>query len=153
VHRTFSKDVLPHLPDAQLWMVSDYCLESDGVRWFATPSDDELAELYSRAWVLAAPSLSEGFGVYYLEAMATDTMIVATPNTGAVYVLDQGRAGRLVADELFGPAIVEGLTDPDLRARYVASGRTRAAEFSWAGVVDAHVRAYKLAIARWSGRR
>src|SRR5918994_6608482 len=59
LHRIFLEEVLPRVPDAQLWMVSDHCVESDGVRWFATPSDEELAELYSRAWVLAAPSLYE----------------------------------------------------------------------------------------------
>jgi glycosyltransferase involved in cell wall biosynthesis len=151
MHETFLRDVLPRVPDAQLWMVSDHCAKTDGVRWFRTPSDEELGELYSRAWVLAAPSLYEGLGIYYLEAMATDTMIVATPNTGSAYVLDQGRAGRLVTDEDFGQAIVDGLSDPDLRAHYVARGRDRAAEFSWDSVVEAHVRAYELAIARWSG--
>ena len=150
LHRTFVRDVLPRVPDAQLWMVSDHCVEADRVRWFRTPSDEELAELYSRCWVLAAPSLYEGFGIYYLEAMATDTMIVATPNTGSLYVLDQGRAGRLVTDEQFGQAIVESLSDPDDRARYVARGRERVTEFSWEKVVEAHVRAYDLAIARWS---
>ena len=95
----FHREVVPRLPDAQLWMVSDHCVETDRVRWFARPSDDELGELYSRAWVLAAPSLYEGFGVYYLEAMASDTMVVATPNPGSMYVLDQGRAGRLVQDD------------------------------------------------------
>jgi phosphatidyl-myo-inositol alpha-mannosyltransferase len=151
VHRTFLREVQPRLPDAQLWMVSDHCIETGGVRWFSTPSDEELADLYSRAWVLAAPSLYEGFGVFYLEAMASDTMIVATPNPGSVYVLDQGRAGRLVQDEQFGQAIVEALSNSALRARYVLQGRERVQEFSWARIVEAHVRAYELAIARWSG--
>jgi glycosyltransferase involved in cell wall biosynthesis len=151
VHRTFLREVQPRLPDAQLWMVSDQCIETGRVRWFATPSDEELADLYSRAWVLAAPSLYEGFGVFYLEAMASDTMIVATPNPGSVYVLDQGRAGRLVQDEQFGHAIVEALSNSALRGRYVLQGRERVQEFSWARIVEAHVRAYELAIARWSG--
>ena len=142
---------MPRIPNAQLWMVSDHCIETDRVRWFARPSDEELGELYSRAWVLAAPSLYEGFGVYYLEAMASDTMVVATPNPGSVYVLDQGRAGRLVQDEQFGQAIVEALSSSALRARYASQGRERVKEFSWARSVEAHVRAYELAIARWSG--
>ena len=150
LHRTFTDEVLPRVPDAQLWMVSDHCVETDRVRWFARPSDEELAELYSRAWVLAAPSLYEGFGVYYLEAMASDTMVVATPNPGSIYVLDQGRAGRLVEDAAMGPAIAEALESPEMRAEYVARGRERVGDFSWAKVVEDHIRAYELAIERWS---
>ena len=151
LYDAFVREVLPRVPEAQLWMVSDHCVETDGVRWFASPSDDELAELYSRAWVLAAPSVYEGFGVYYLEAMASGTMIVATPNPGSVYVLDQGDAGRLVEDENFGEGIVEALLSSDLRDRYVSVGRKRAEQFSWGKAVDAHLRAYELAIARWPG--
>jgi glycosyltransferase involved in cell wall biosynthesis len=150
LHRAFTEEVLPRIPEAQLWMVSDYCVETDRVRWFARPSDEELAELYSRAWVLAAPSLYEGFGIYYLEAMASDTMVVATPNPGSNYVLDQGRAGRLAEDDAFGQAIVEALESADLRARYVARGRDRVDDFSWEKVVDDHIRAYELGIERWS---
>ena len=153
LHRIFLEEVLPRVPDAQLWMVSDHCVESDGVRWFATPSDEELAELYSRAWVLAAPSLYEGFGVFYLEAMASDTMVVATPNPGSVYVLDQGAAGQLVSDDHFGQGIIEALSSTEMRARYISRGRERANEFSWERVVDAHVRAYELAIARWPAQQ
>jgi glycosyltransferase involved in cell wall biosynthesis len=151
LHETFLREVRPRVPDAQLWMVSDHCEETDGVRWFPRPSDEELAELYSRAWVLAAPSLYEGFGVYYLEAMASDTMVVATPNPGSEYVLDLGKAGRLVSDEGFGQAIVDALESAEVRDRYISRGRERVAEFSWAKVVEAHIRAYELAIARWSG--
>jgi phosphatidyl-myo-inositol alpha-mannosyltransferase len=151
LHRTFIQEVLPRVPDAQLWMVSDHCVQTDGVRWFATPSDEKLAELYSQAWVLAAPSIYEGFGVFYLEAMASDTMVVATPNPGSVYVLDQGAAGHLVSDDQFGQGIVEGLSSSEMRAGYVSRGRERASQFAWERVVDAHVRAYELAIARWPG--
>jgi glycosyltransferase involved in cell wall biosynthesis len=150
LHRVFTEEVLPRVPDAQLWMVTDHCVEAYHVRWFARPSDEELSELYSRAWVLAAPSLYEGFGVYYLESMASETMVVATPNPGSNYVLDQGRAGRLVQDADFGEAISEALESPEMRADYVARGLERVGDFSWEKVVEDHVRAYELAIERWS---
>ncbi len=150
LHRAFTEEILPRLPEAQLWMVSDYCIETDRVRWFEKPSDEELGELYSRAWVLAAPSLYEGFGVYYLEAMASETMVVATPNPGSNYVLDQGRAGRLVQDGAFGRAIIEALESPEIRDGFVARGRERVGDFSWEKAVEDHIRAYELAIERWS---
>ena len=150
LHRIFTEEVVHSIPNAQLWMVSDHCVETDRVRWFARPSDDELGELYSRAWVLAAPSLYEGFGLYYLEAMASETMVVASPNPGSMYVLDQGRAGRLVEDDSFGRTIAEALENDEMRAGYVARGRERAGNFSWAKAVEDHIQAYELAIERWS---
>ena len=153
LHRIFTEEVVHRIPNAQLWMVSDHCVETDRVRWFARPSDDELGELYSRAWVLAAPSLYEGFGLYYLEAMASETMVVASPNPGSMYVLDQGRAGRLVQDDNFGRTIAEALENDDMRAGYVARGRERAGDFSWTKAVEDHIQAYELAIERWSRRR
>jgi phosphatidylinositol alpha-mannosyltransferase len=150
LHRVFTEEVRSRIPNAELWMVSDHCVETAGVRWLERPSDEELAELYSRAWVLAAPSLYEGFGVYYLEAMVSETMVIATPNPGSTYVLDQGRAGLLVEDDAFGRAIADALESPEMRGGYVARGRQRAEDFSWARAVEDHVHAYELAIERWS---
>jgi glycosyltransferase involved in cell wall biosynthesis len=150
LHRAFTEEILPRIPEAELWMVSDHCVETERVRWFARPSDEELGDLYSRSWVLAAPSLYEGFGMYYLEAMAAETMVVATPNPGSTYVLDQGRAGRLVEDGAFSGAIIEALESAELRAGYLARGRDRVRDFSWEKVVESHLRGYELAIERWS---
>ena len=91
LHDVFEREVLPRVPDAQLWMVSDHCVESERVRWFARPSDEE-----------------------------------------------------------FGRALVEGLSSADVRERYVERGRERVKRFSWERVVEDHIRAYELAIARFS---
>ena len=53
-------------------------LEGDDVRWIGYVSDDQLAELYRSAAVLAYPSSFEGFGLPIVEAMASGTPVVAS---------------------------------------------------------------------------
>ncbi len=52
---------------------------------------EKLCELYQRAWILCLPSTYEGFGVPYIEAMASGTVAVASPNPGAKEILDNGK--------------------------------------------------------------
>jgi glycosyltransferase involved in cell wall biosynthesis len=147
------RDVIrPAVPDAELWMVADRAEEGDGVRWFHAPSDEELSALYRRAWAFCLPSRYEGLGMPYLEAMAHGVPVVASPNPGAQDVLGAGRWGRIVEDDQLGPALLELLTDPDLRRSLSDLGRERARDFAWDRVIADHEAAYALAIHRHSGR-
>jgi glycosyltransferase involved in cell wall biosynthesis len=96
-------------------------------------SEPELAALYEAALAYVFVSLSEGFGLPGLEAMVAGVPVVA------------GRAGSLPeiyreAAEYCDPGDVESIAaalervagDEELRARLIALGRRRAAEFSWA---------------------
>jgi glycosyltransferase involved in cell wall biosynthesis len=139
----FERNVLAVEPNAQLWMVSDRCEESPQVRWFEAPSDADLTDLFSRAWAFCLPSTYEGFGIPYIEAMAAGTAVVATPNPGSRMVLEASGSGLLVADHELGDALVRVLTEPDLRAGLVDTGRKRAADFDWNRVVAAHESAYR----------
>jgi glycosyltransferase involved in cell wall biosynthesis len=143
----FERDVLPVHPDAELWMVSDHCEESAHVRWFPTPSDPELADLFQRAWAFSLPSSYEGFGIPYLEAMAAGAAVVASPNQGARMIEGGTGSGLLVPDAELGPSIARVLGDPDLRASLVQAGRRRVSHFSWEKVVAAHEQAYEEAVA------
>ncbi len=87
--------VLPRVPHARLWMVCDDAPPAPGVDVLGRLSDEELAERCRRAWVFCLPSEYEAFGVPYIEAMASGTAVVATPNRGAREVLDDGRIGVL----------------------------------------------------------
>jgi glycosyltransferase involved in cell wall biosynthesis len=153
LHHVFLDYVLPRVPDAQLWMVSDRCVSSPGVRWLNAPDDDELMGLYRRAWVMCHPSRYEGFGIPYLEAMANGVPIVSSPNPGAKYVLgEQLAALTLVDDQELGPALVGLLTDAAARRARAEQGRQRVRRFSWDRVVDRHLDAYRAAIARFEDR-
>lgn len=149
--QAFREVVRPAVPNAELWMVSDRCEPADGVRWHPHPGEAELNDLYRRAWAFCLPSAYEGFGLPYIEAMSFGVPIVATPNFGALSVLEG--AGRVVAATDLGGALVELLRHPDLRSELSSLGRARARDFAWSRVVAEHERAYRLAIERWSRRR
>ncbi len=139
----FTSQVLPALPTAELWMVSDRCEPSPQVRWFGAPADAELGELFRSAWVFCLPSTYEGFGIPYIEAMAADTPVVATPNPGSTMILEDGMSGLLAADDELGPALVRLLEEPGLRMRLVEAGRRRVRDFTWEKVVGAHEAVYR----------
>lgn len=152
LHRIFTQEVRPRLPDAQLWMVSNHAEAGNGVCWFARPSDAELRDLYRRAWTFCLPSSYEGFGLPYLEALASGLDVIATPNFGALSML-QG-AGRIVSDEGLGDALVASLSAPPAdRVKVAADARRRADDYAWPAIVAAHEAAYKLAAARHAGAR
>jgi phosphatidylinositol alpha-mannosyltransferase len=148
LHRVFREQIQPAVPDAELWMVAESCEPADGVRWFETPSDAELRELYSRAWVFCLPSSYEGLGIPYLEAMAAGIPVVASPNPGARMLLEQGRRGVIAEDDELGQRLIELLREPARRQRWAAAGTERAKEFSWEQICERHEQAYRDAIER-----
>ncbi len=142
----FCNHVLPGVPDAELVMVSDTvsddCAAHPNVRVLDRPDDDTLAAWYRRAWVFAYPSVYEGFGLPYIEAMASGTPVVASPNPGAEYVLDKGTYGALVGDNAFAATLTAVLRNPEQRDHMEAQGLRRASAFSWRAIAQRHAAAY-----------
>jgi len=97
----------------------------------------ELASWYVRASVFAFPSLDEGFGMPVLEAMAAGVPVVTSNRSALPEVA--GDAALLVnpedTDDLTG-ALRQLTTDLQLRSKLSATGRTRAAMFSWERTVE-----------------
>ncbi len=140
---TFQKEIQPSLPDAELWVVRGDKVDTEGVRWFGRVDTNKLAWLYREAWVFCLPSIYEGFGIPYVEAMASGTPVVATPNAGAQEVLDHGRAGLIVSDAELGVTLRRVLTDATLRAEYRERGLDRAKQFAWDVVAAQYEKLYE----------
>lgn len=132
----FTREVQPAFPDATLCMVGERGPERPGVRYRTGVSDTALAALYQRAWLYASPSVYEGFGLPYLEAMACGTPVVATANPGSLEVLDNGRYGALASDADFARVLKTLLADAPQRAGLGASGLRRVREFSLERMLD-----------------
>lgn len=147
----FTDVVRPALPEAELWMVAEDVPLVPGVVRLGRVSDEALVRLYHAAWVFALPSSYEGFGIPYLEAQAAGVPVVATPNPGARYVLDGGRAGLLVEDEDLGPALLRLLLDASERGRLSAAGLVRSRELALSRVVDTYEEIYHSLLQRRAG--
>jgi glycosyltransferase involved in cell wall biosynthesis len=138
----FSRVIRPALPEAKMWMVCGDAPQEPGVTVFGHVDEAKLADLYRRAWVFCLPSSYEGFGVPYIEAMASGTPVVATRNVGAVEVLDHGKFGVLVEPRDLGQEILCLLRDPDRREQLSKAGLCRARDFSWDSIVCQYERIY-----------
>lgn len=105
---------------------------SDAVVTPGWVSDDELATLYRSATACLVPSLSEGFGLPPLEAMASGTPVVAARSGSLPEILGDAAFFATPQDPAsFASAVVSLVRDHDLRARMVRRGVGRAAQFSW----------------------
>jgi glycosyltransferase involved in cell wall biosynthesis len=150
----FEREVVPRIPDARLIMVSDEVgVDRPWITHLPRPDDAELRQLFAEAWVFCLPSSYEGFGIPYLEAMAAGTPVLATSNPGADYLTLHGTVGRVVELADLGGALVELLQDSEERARLSQRGRSRAEEFSWDAICDAHLEAYRDAMRVWAPQR
>ncbi len=140
--RTFLKEVRQSVPNAQLWMVCEEKVTGPGVLWFGRPCLPLLCELYRRAWVFCMPSSYEAFGVPYVEAMASGTAVVATPNDGAIEVTKSGKYGLLAPDEDLASSLIRVIQDLSLRQMFERVGLERATEFSWDSVCSQYEKLY-----------
>jgi glycosyltransferase involved in cell wall biosynthesis len=132
----FTERIRPIHPSASLFMVSEAGPPISGVRYFHGIPDEALAALYRKAWVFASPSVYEGFGLPYLEAMASGTAVVATANPGSCEVLDTPaliEESLVESDADFSPRLLRFLEDRPLRER--AAGRYEAL---CARLIEAH---------------
>jgi phosphatidylinositol alpha-mannosyltransferase len=132
----FVRHVAPRFPTAALMMVTTPGPAVPGVTYYTAVSDADLAALYRRAWVYASPSRYEGFGLPYLEAMASGTPVLATANPGSRELLDNGRCGRVVPEVSFGAALTELLADAEARQHFSLVGLERASEYSLPAMVE-----------------
>jgi len=139
----FLREVVPCFPQARLCMVSDFFPEHPSVTFRQSLSDRELAQCYRESWVLAHPSTYEGFGLPYLEAMASGTAVLSSPNPGAHQVLAEGQYGIVTADAGFGRRLNELLASDALRTQLSTAGLKRAGEFGWAAVAARYKAIYR----------
>lgn len=134
-------EVLPRLPGARLVVAGDgddrrrlearaaeLGLLDRNVTFTGFVSEATLAELYRRAAVFVMPSLGEGFGLVYLEAMRAGKPCIAARGSAAEEVVADGATGFLVDrddPEELASALGRLLASPDLARRMGEAGRTR----------------------------
>jgi glycosyltransferase involved in cell wall biosynthesis len=107
----------------------------DRVIMVGSQSLENVADYLSKAKVFVRPSLSEGLGTAFLEAMAVGLPIIGTPVGGIPDFLKDGETGLFckigdsgdIADK-----IIKLLENPELRNKLVNNGRKLVEEkYSW----------------------
>lgn len=94
--------------------------------------DPELDVLYRHARMLAAPSLSEGFGLTVLEAMARGTPVVCSDSGALPEVAGDAALMHNPTDAAaLAECIMQVWHDPARQARMRAASLARSAAFSW----------------------
>ena len=132
----FERVVRPAYPDAELTFVGPKGPSQPGVTYVTGVPDKDLAALYRRAWVCAAPSTYEGFGLPYLEAMACGTAVIATPNPGSREVLGDGLQRPCRGRRRLRRLVMQLLADEGRRRALETAGIRRAADFSIDRMID-----------------
>lgn len=107
---------------------------ADGVRFLGQiPNEDVLAEM-AKARFYVMPSVREGFGIVYLEAMASGCITIGTQGEGIADLIESGVNGFLVPPddpETIVRVIERCLADPALRETVACRGRDDARSLTW----------------------
>ncbi len=119
-------------------------LAEDAVLLAGFVPDEDLVALYNECELFAFASLSEGFGLPVLEAMACGAPVVGSSTTSIPEVIGRD---DLLFDPLdasaMGRAMERVLADPALQAELRAYGPARAATFSWEKAATAVLAAFE----------
>jgi L-malate glycosyltransferase len=149
--------VIRELPDVRFLIVGDgelrapldHQIKSLGLERhvFLTGFRADAIGLLKSFDVFVMSSVTEGLGSAILEAMACGRAVIGSRTGGIPEAVEDGETGALVSpghEPELAEAIVTLLSDPVLRNRYGAAGRTRVvAEFSVEKLVEGTVRVYE----------
>jgi glycosyltransferase involved in cell wall biosynthesis len=108
--------------------------ELGAASWIQLPGrldDADLVDLYRRAWLLAASSIREGWGMTITEAAACGTPAVATRISGHADALVDGVSGVLVEPDRLAGALTHLLRDDAERLRLGKGAREHAEQLTW----------------------
>jgi glycosyltransferase involved in cell wall biosynthesis len=130
--------------DSMTWVCRDS--EHDAVRALLTPaarervqlrgwtSQRELSAIYDEHGIFLYPSLFDGFGKVFLEAMARGLAVIGTRAGGMPDVIEEGVDGFLV-DFNDAPAMAAQVrtlqSDPALCARVSSAAAAKARRYTW----------------------
>lgn len=152
--------VLRRVPECRLTIVSQDQVDYPGVTCLKNVSPSELGALYRSHWLLCSTSAYEGFGVPYVEALASGLPIVTTANDGAREILADGTLGVLCAPDELAGEIVALIGDEEQRERLASAGLHAAERYSIRLIADEYMALYgavatntRRSSITWRGRR
>lgn len=119
---------------------------SNNVTFHGLIPHEQVVKFYQAADGFVLPSvLSEPFGMGIIEAMACQVPVIATKLGGIPEIVEDGKTGLLVEpgdSHALANAILELLSNEDLRRKMGKIGRKRVESFSWDNIVTNLLRLY-----------
>lgn len=119
-------------------LVEDFGLK-ERVEFIGRVQNEEIPQYLVTSDVFVLPSLSEGFPVTILEAMASELPIVATKVGGLPEIIKDGENGFLVEPkypEKIAEMVLLVLGNDELRERISKKNKEKAKDYSWDCVVE-----------------
>jgi glycosyltransferase involved in cell wall biosynthesis len=119
---------------------------SNNVTFHGRMQHEQVVKFYQAADVFVLPSFTEAFNMDIIEAMACQVPVVATKVGGNPEIVEDGKTGLLVESgdsRALANAILELLSNEDLRRKMGKIGRKRVESLSWDSIVTNLLRLYK----------
>ncbi len=120
----------------------------DVVRFVPPVTQDQLAQWYAAATLVAVPSYNESFGLVAAEARATGTPVVAAEVGGLPTVVRHGHSGLLVATHEprdWAASIRQIIADPVFELNLSIGALEQARHFSWEKTAERTLEVYEQA--------
>jgi len=110
----------------------------DSIRFLGFVAPSDLPKIFSRASVFVSPAVSgESFGIVLLEAMATETPVIASSIPGYRCVIEDEKNGLLVTpanSKEIADKVITLMKDKNLCENLVKGGLRTAAKYSWSSI-------------------
>ncbi|MFO0944506.1 MAG: glycosyltransferase family 4 protein [Planctomycetota bacterium] len=136
--RKLSGMPIEFLVAGRIWIAEEKIRSApSNVRFLGRVTRDRVAELYKRADLFVLPTISDGFAITQIEAMAHGLPVVATPNCGEV--VTDGQDGRLVASrdaDGLAAALAAFVDDPSLLERMSRQALEKSSSFTLENYAD-----------------
>ncbi len=116
---------------------------TDATTFLGAIPDAEVKAEYAHCDVFCLPSVQEGFGIVFLEAMAAGVPVVSTTAAAIPEVVRHGQSGILVPPgdiASIAGALLLLLTDEERRVQYGRAGRAIVAGYDWARITETFLR-------------
>jgi glycosyltransferase involved in cell wall biosynthesis len=136
----YSIDYLEHIKSKIPAHLTDQVIFTGSLR------QPELLPYYQQADIVINPSLSEAFGMSLVEAMATETPVIATKIGGMPEIVDDNVTGLLVEPanpQALADATAQLISNPEQARAMGKAGRKKVKQrYTWAKIVESLVNTY-----------
>ncbi|QPC93114.1 glycosyltransferase family 1 protein [Mesorhizobium sp. INR15] len=134
------------MSDSHIFKTASARAEARNIHWLGRISDNELAALLTDSLCLAFPSLTEGFGLPVVEAMALGCPVVVSERASLPEVC--GSAALYAAadnPQAWFDRFMGLRNSRALRLQFIAKGKARASAYSWRASALIYLQAMALA--------